>query len=96
MNHCELSELSYPDSVRYLYSLGNELRVGAKFGLDRMLVLLAALGNPERQQRFVHVAGTNGKGSTCAMIANAIAPCGFSNGPIHFAASDRTYRTHSD
>jgi dihydrofolate synthase / folylpolyglutamate synthase len=64
--------VSYPDSVRYLYSLGNELRVGAKLGLERIEKLLPALGNPERGQRFVHVAGTNGKGSTCAMIANAL------------------------
>lgn len=64
--------MSYPDSVRYLYSLGNELKVGAKWTLDRMQILLAALGNPERNQRFVHVAGTNGKGSTSAMIANAL------------------------
>ena len=62
--------MSYPDSVHYLYSLGNELRVGAKLGLERMQKLLTELGNPERGQRFVHVAGTNGKGSTCAMIAN--------------------------
>lgn len=61
--------MSYPDSVRFLYSLGNELKVGAKFGLERMQTLLAALGNPERGQRFIHVAGTNGKGSTSAAIA---------------------------
>ena len=40
----------------------------AKLGLERMQALLAALGNPERNYRVVHVAGTNGKGSTCAMI----------------------------
>jgi dihydrofolate synthase / folylpolyglutamate synthase len=64
--------VSYRDSVHYLYSLGNELKVGAKLGLERMQTLLTALGNPERGQRFVHVAGTNGKGSTCAMIANTL------------------------
>lgn len=64
--------MSYPDSVRYLYALGNELKAGAKFGLERMRTLLGALGNPERGQRFVHVAGTNGKGSTSAMIASAL------------------------
>jgi dihydrofolate synthase / folylpolyglutamate synthase len=64
--------VSYRDSVHYLYSLGNELRVGAKLGLERMQTLLAALGNPERGQRFVHVAGTNGKGSTSVMIANTL------------------------
>lgn len=68
--------MSYPDSVRYLYSLGNELKVGAKLGLERMQMLLAELGNPERGHRFVHVAGTNGKGSTCAMIANVLRHAG--------------------
>ena len=72
--------MSYPDSVRYLYALGNELKVGAKFGLERMQTLLAALGNPERGQRFVHVAGTNGKGSTCAMIASILRQEGFRTG----------------
>jgi dihydrofolate synthase / folylpolyglutamate synthase len=72
--------MSYPDSVRYLYSLGNELKVGAKFGLERLQTLLAGLGNPERGQRFIHVAGTNGKGSTCAMIANMLNEAGFRTG----------------
>ena len=72
--------MSYPDSVRYLYALGNELKVGAKFGLERMQTLLAALGNPERLQRFVHVAGTNGKGSTCAMIASILRAAGLRTG----------------
>ena len=72
--------MSYPDSVRYLYSLGNELKAGAKLGLERMQALLGALGNPERSQRFVHVAGTNGKGSTCAMIASALKSSGLRTG----------------
>lgn len=72
--------MSYPDSVRYLYALGNELKVGARFGLERMQILLAALGNPERGQRFVHIAGTNGKGSTSAMIAAALRCAGHRTG----------------
>jgi dihydrofolate synthase/folylpolyglutamate synthase len=72
--------MSYPDSVRYLYALGNELKAGAKFGLERMQALLAGLDHPERQQRFVHVAGTNGKGSTCAMIASALRQSGLHTG----------------
>ena len=72
--------MSYPDSVRYLYALGNELKVGAKWGLDRMQRLLAELGNPERGQNFIHVAGTNGKGSTCAMIAGALRAAGHTTG----------------
>ncbi|MDQ2775648.1 MAG: bifunctional folylpolyglutamate synthase/dihydrofolate synthase [Acidobacteriota bacterium] len=72
--------MSYPDSVRYLYALGNELKVGAKWGLERMRTLLEELGNPERGQRFVHVAGTNGKGSTCAMIASVLRHAGLRTG----------------
>jgi dihydrofolate synthase / folylpolyglutamate synthase len=72
--------VNYPESVRYLYSLGNELKAGAKLGLERMQALLTQLGNPERGQRFIHVAGTNGKGSTCAMIANALRHAGYRTG----------------
>ena len=72
--------MSYPDSVRYLYALGNELKAGAKFGLERMQALLEGLDHPERQQRFVHLAGTNGKGSTCAMIGSALRQSGLRTG----------------
>ncbi len=59
--------MNYPDSVHFLYALGNEIKT-AKFGLDRIRAVLDALGRPQDRCRFVHVAGTNGKGSTCAMI----------------------------
>ena len=59
--------MNYPDSVNFLYALGNEIK-SAKLGLERITAVLEALGNPERAFRVVHVAGTNGKGSTCAMI----------------------------
>ena len=67
--------MNYPDSVHFLYALGNELKT-AKFGLERIRTLLAALGNPQDRCRFVHVAGTNGKGSTCAMIESALRTSG--------------------
>ena len=41
---------------------------GMSLGLDRMYAALAALGNPEKKRRFFHVTGTNGKGSTSAMV----------------------------
>ncbi len=59
--------LDYPDSVRFLYALGNELKT-AKFGLERIRTILNALDSPQSAFRSIHVAGTNGKGSTCAMI----------------------------
>ncbi len=72
--------MSYASSVRFLYSLGNELKIGAKWDLKRMRALLAALGNPESGRRFVHVAGTNGKGSTCAMLASILSASGLRTG----------------
>lgn len=66
---------TYPDSVEFLYALGNEIKT-FKLGLARIERLLEALGHPERACRYVHVAGTNGKGSTCAMIESALRASG--------------------
>src|SRR5215467_5674395 len=63
--------MNYPDSVHFLYSLGNEIKT-AKLGLDRVALVLDALGRPHEHLRIIHVAGTNGKGSTCAMIESAL------------------------
>jgi dihydrofolate synthase/folylpolyglutamate synthase len=71
--------MNYPDSVRYLYSLGNELK-SAKLGLETISAVVEALGNPQRACRFVHVAGTNGKGSTCAMIEAGLRAAGIRTG----------------
>ena len=54
---------------------------GEKNGLANTRALLNALGNPEtRMGRIVHVAGTNGKGSTCAMIERGLRECGYRTG----------------
>lgn len=71
--------MNYAESVRFLYSLGNEIQT-AKFGLERISRLLEALGHPHRTGRFVHVAGTNGKGSTCAMIEAGLRAAGVRTG----------------
>lgn len=70
---------SYPDSVRFLYALGNEIKA-AKFGLETIGRVVQALGQPDRACRFVHVAGTNGKGSTCAMIESGLRTAGVRTG----------------
>jgi dihydrofolate synthase / folylpolyglutamate synthase len=63
--------LNYPESVAYLYSLGNEIKT-AKLGLERVGIVWEAMGLPTSQPPVVHVAGTNGKGSTCALIEAAL------------------------
>src|SRR5438105_15859614 len=71
--------MSYAESVQCLYALRNDIQT-AKLGLDRIRAVLEALGNPERAYRVVHVAGTNGKGSTCAMIAAGLQAAGVRTG----------------
>jgi dihydrofolate synthase / folylpolyglutamate synthase len=67
--------VNYPDSVHFLYALGNEIKT-AKFGLERIAAVLDALGRPQDRCRFVHVAGTNGKGSVCAMVEAGLRAAG--------------------
>jgi len=71
--------MNYRDAVRFLYSLGNEVQT-AKLGLERITRLLEALGSPHRAGRFIHVAGTNGKGSTSAMIEAGLRAAGIRTG----------------
>jgi len=57
--------MTYAEAIQFLY----DLRLfGAKFGLENTLKLAALAGNLQNQLCFIHVAGTNGKGSTCAML----------------------------
>jgi dihydrofolate synthase/folylpolyglutamate synthase len=57
--------LNYPQAVKYLYDLR---RFGLKPGLEKTFQLAGQAGNPQARLRFIHVAGTNGKGSACAML----------------------------
>jgi dihydrofolate synthase/folylpolyglutamate synthase len=57
--------VSYAETIQFLYGLR---LFGAKFGLANTFRLAALTGNPQAKLRFIHVAGTNGKGSTCAML----------------------------
>jgi len=77
---------TFPNAVRYLlervdYERMRVIRYDeANFKLDRMRKLLKLLGDPQEQVKFVHVAGTVGKGSTTAMIANMLQACGYGVG----------------
>jgi dihydrofolate synthase/folylpolyglutamate synthase len=57
--------MTYQEAIHFLY----DLRLfGLKLGLENTFKLAALAGNPHEKLRFIHVAGTNGKGSTCAML----------------------------
>lgn len=64
----------YQDSIDYLFGLQ---KYGIKFGLNRTEALLEKLGNPHRRLRCIHIAGTNGKGSTAAMLTATLKEQGY-------------------
>jgi len=66
--------MSYRAAIDYLYSLQKH---GIKLGLEKTEVILSLIGNPHKQLRCLHVAGTNGKGSVSAMIASILKAQGF-------------------
>ncbi len=51
-----------------------------RLGLERTCALLHALGDPQKRLKFIHVAGSNGKGSTCAMLASVLQAAGYQTG----------------
>ena len=57
--------MTYPETIRFLYGLRLH---GLKLGLENTQRLAGWVGRPQDRLRFIHVAGTNGKGSTCAML----------------------------
>ncbi|MBF0539784.1 MAG: bifunctional folylpolyglutamate synthase/dihydrofolate synthase, partial [Nitrospirae bacterium] len=69
--------MSYNKAIDYLYGLQKH---GIKLGLTNISTVAEVLGQPQRAFHCVHVAGTNGKGSTSAMIANIIGAEGFRTG----------------
>ena len=65
---------SYSDTLAYLYALQ---RRGMKFGLRNIKTLLASVGDPQNQFPSIHIAGTNGKGSTAAFLASIAMEAGY-------------------
>ena len=71
--------MDYPGALEYLAASG---RFGVKLGLERTRALLDALGSPDAGLKGVLVAGTNGKGSTCAHIVAGLAAAGYRVGSM--------------
>ncbi len=65
------------EAIEYIHS---RLKFGINPGMERIEALCAELGNPQDDLKFIHVAGTNGKGSTSTMIASALTSAGYKTG----------------
>lgn len=69
--------MTYEEALKYIEGVS---WLGSKPGLDRERELLSRLGNPQDTLKYIHVAGTNGKGSTAAMLASILKAAGFRTG----------------
>lgn len=69
--------MTYKQALKKINSL---LLFGSRPGLDRIKKLLKLLGNPQDKLKYIHIAGTNGKGSTCTMLSSILANAGYKTG----------------
>ncbi|OGO87264.1 MAG: hypothetical protein A2Y15_01950 [Clostridiales bacterium GWF2_36_10] len=69
--------MNYEEAIKYIHSVSWR---GSKLGLSRTKELLTAMGNPEKKLKFIHIAGTNGKGSVSAMLASVFKAEGYKTG----------------
>ena len=69
--------MTYEEALSFIHSTEWQ---GSRPGLTRITELMSKLGNPEKTLNFVHVAGTNGKGSFCAMLDSVLRRAGYKTG----------------
>ena len=61
--------MTYEEALAFIHGT---YKFGSKLGLENIKTLLERLGSPEKELKFIHVAGTNGKGSTCAFVQSLL------------------------
>lgn len=69
--------MTYQEALNYIHSRPRGL---PKPGLERIEELLSLMGNPHKKLKYIHVAGTNGKGSSCAMLSSILRAAGYKTG----------------
>lgn len=69
--------MNYEEAMKYIHGT---LKFGSELGLDSIGKLLEYMGNPQKKLKYVHVAGTNGKGSTTSFISNILTNSGYKTG----------------
>lgn len=87
--------MTFQEAMEYLQNL---TKFGMNFGLGRITELMRRLGNPQEKLKIVHIGGTNGKGSTGAMIAASLAAAGYRVGTFtspHLHSYTERYRINN-
>lgn len=69
--------MNYEEALQYIHST---YRFGSKLGLENITYLLNLMGNPHKKLKYIHAAGTNGKGSTCTMLSYILKDAGYKTG----------------
>lgn len=88
--------MQYTEAMKYLQDL---TKFGMNFGLGRITELLRRLDNPHRRLRIIHIGGTNGKGSTTAIIASILKSAGYRVGTFtspHLHSYTERYRINGE
>ncbi len=73
----EHTHMTYTEAMEYIHSV---VWLGSRPGLSRITELCEKLGNPQRDLRYIHVGGTNGKGSFCCMLSSILDEAGYTVG----------------
>ena len=66
--------MNYQEALEYIHSINWTF---CKPGLERIRTLCERMGNPQTRVKYIHVAGTNGKGSVCAMLSSVLTKAGY-------------------
>ncbi len=69
--------MNYKEALEYIHTINWQF---CKPGLERTRELCSMLGNPQNKLKFIHVAGTNGKGSFCSMLSSILREAGYKTG----------------
>ena len=85
--------MNYQESLKYIEETH---KFGMRLGLDNMSKLLELLGNPQDKLNIIHVAGTNGKGSTCSFITSILKESGYKVGLIYISIFRNFYRKNKN